>query len=189
MTCRHLPALLITAGRSTVARVLTRLAQSRGLNAVLLIREGSGYSARDGDPGHTASARGSLAEVLRIISEERGFDAILDPVGGANTLPLIDALKPGGRLISYGLLDDSEFPIKVSRLLSKNIIWQGFGIDRWLNHAPAEQLKNAESDLWNLLSEQPDLLPVIGTFPLSRIHEAIQSARAPQEPGKILLVS
>ncbi|MHB8347972.1 MAG: MDR/zinc-dependent alcohol dehydrogenase-like family protein [Acidiferrobacterales bacterium] len=163
--------------------MLTRLAQSRGLNAALLIREGSEYSARGVDSGHTASARGSLAGVLRIISEERGFDAIIDPVGGACTP------GPGGWLISYELLADSEFLIKVSRLLSRNMIWQGFGTDRWLSHAPAELLKNAESDLWNLFSEQPDLLPVIGAFPLSRIHEAIQSASAPQEPGKILLVS
>jgi len=66
---------------------------------------------------------------------------VLDPVGGPDVLALMDALESNGRLISYGIIDDGHITLKASRLLDKNIIWQGFGIDRWLDRGTTEQLR------------------------------------------------
>jgi NADPH:quinone reductase len=102
---------------------------------------------------------------------------------------LIDALKPGGRLISYGVLDDSAFALKASRILYKNMIWQGFGISGWLDTVSQSQLEKAQQELWETLSASPDLMPVIGSFELSRYQEAIRLTRGRPGPGKVLLVN
>lgn len=180
--------LLITAGRSIVARLLTQLARRKGLDASLLVRDGEGYAVLEGDTGQTIAGGKSVAEVLRVVVDSEGrFHAILDAVGGASTLALIDALEPQGRLISYGILDDGEIALKASRILYKNMIWQGFGIDGWLDHASQEELAAAQQELWPMLAEQPALLPVIGGFALSEVQEAIRATHETRRPGKILL--
>lgn len=180
--------ILITAGRSVVARILAKLAKRKGLTATLLVREGSGYSILDGDNGQVIAQETTLAEVLQDVVKNGFFHAILDAVGGSNTLALIDALEPRGRLISYGILDDGDITLKASRLLYKNMMWQGFGIDGWLNNATQDQLGTAQQELWEMLSDHPDLLPVIDSFNLSRIQEAIHTVLETHRPGKVLLV-
>ena len=180
--------LLITAGRSVVARLLTKLAQRKDLHASLLVRDGEGYAALEGDSGQTIANGKSVAEVLQAVVDNQGrFYAILDAVGGANTLALIDALEPRGRLISYGILDDGEITLKASRILYKNMTWQGFGIDGWLDHASQEALTAAQRELWPMLAEYPDLLPVIGRFTLSQVQDAVHAVRTIKRPGKVLL--
>jgi NADPH:quinone reductase-like Zn-dependent oxidoreductase len=186
----HLPKfsrVLITAGLSIVARILVRLAQRKGLRATLLVREGLSYAVLDGDNGQTISKQASVAEALRDVVKDEHFHAILDAVGGSNTLALIDALEPGGRLVSYGILDDSEITFKVSHLLFKNMMWQGFLIDSWLNNATEDQLAAAQKELWEILLEYPDLLPVIDSFSLSQVQEAIHVVQTINRPGKVLL--
>ncbi len=181
--------LLITAGRSVVARLLTRLAQGKGLAATLLAREGDGHVALEGDTGQPIARGKNIAEVLEAIVGRQGrFQAILDAVGGANTLALMDALEPRGRLISYGILDDGEITLKASRILYKNMLWQGFGIDGWLDQASGNEVTAAQQDLWPMLAEQADLLPVIGSFTLPQIHSAINAVRTIKRPGKVLLM-
>lgn len=179
--------VLVTAGRSIVARILAMLAQRKGLKVTLLVRDGSGYSILDGETSQIISSQKSVVEVLHVAISNGHFHAILDAVGGSNTLALIDALEPRGRLISYGILDDAEITLKASRLLYKNMIWQGFGIDGWLNNSTPEQLATAQRELWEILSECPDLLPVIDSFSLSQIHEAINVVRTTKRPGKVLV--
>ncbi|MHB1514020.1 MAG: hypothetical protein ACYCVM_02835 [Acidiferrobacter sp.] len=74
-------------------------------------------------------------------------------------LALIDALEPRGQLISYGVLDDSDITLKASRILYKNMPWQGFGIDGWLDHVAPGELAAAQRALWPILTNKPDLLP------------------------------
>ncbi|MDA8361721.1 MAG: alcohol dehydrogenase catalytic domain-containing protein [Gammaproteobacteria bacterium] len=181
--------LLITAGRSVVTRLLTKLARRQGLHASLLVRDGEGYAVLEGDTGQTIASGKSVAEALQTVVDNQGrFHAILDAVGGANTLALIDALEPRGRLISYGILDDGEITLKASRILYKNMTWQGFGIDGWLDHASQETLTAAQQELWPMLTEHPDLLPVIGRFTLSQVQEAVHAVRTIKRPGKVLLM-
>jgi NADPH:quinone reductase len=181
--------LLITAGRSVIARILTKLSQRKRLKATLLVQEGMGYVAIDTETGQTVSKGISVKETLQGAIAEGRFHAVLDAVGGSATLAIMKALEHRGRLISYGLLDDSPITLYASTLLFKNIIWQGFGIDGWLDNATQGQLATAQEELWGMLSEDPNLLPVIQCFSLSEVKEAIRVVYEMRQPGKVLLVS
>lgn len=61
----------------------------------------------------------------------------------------------------------------------------GFG---WLDHASEEALTAAQRELWPMLAEHPDLLPVIGRFALSQVQEAVRVVRTIKRPGKVLLM-
>ena len=87
-----------------------------------------------------------------------------------------------------GILDDGEITLKASRILYKNMLWQGFGIDGWLDHASQEELAAAQQQLWPMLAEYPDLLPVIGSFTLSQVQDAVRAVRTIKRPGKVLLM-
>jgi NADPH:quinone reductase-like Zn-dependent oxidoreductase len=180
--------ILITAGRSIVASITAKLAQHRELRVTLLVRDGDGYSAIEAEKGGIISSGSSIAATLQEVVGYGRFNAVLDAVGGAATLDLINVLQPRGRLISYGVLDDSSITLKASTLLFKNMYWQGFGLDGWLNNTKPQQLNNAEQELWELLSQEPGLLPVLGSFNLDEVQKAIRASRETRRPGKVLLV-
>jgi len=61
-------------------------------------------------------------------------------------------------------------------------------IDGWLNNATGVQLATAQKELWALLAECPELLPVVASFSLVQVHQAIQAARTTKSTGKVLLI-
>ena len=177
--------MLITAGRSMVARLLTALALSRGIEPYLLVREVAGFRVFAAAGERTLAAGSGVAEALQQVGVT--FHAVLDAVGGPASLALIDAIVPGGRLITYGLLDDTPLTLKSSTLLFKNLYWQGFGVDAWLARTVPGQLTAACDELWTLLGKEPELLPVVARFDLDRVKEAIKTYQTQHQPGKILL--
>ena len=180
--------ILVTAGRSIVARLLTKLAQHKGLTTTLLVRDGDRYAAIN-DNNQLITNGDSVDQTLQEVVRHHGeFHAVLDSVGGSNTVALINSLAPKSRLISYGILSDTDITLKASQILFRNITWQGFGIDGWLDSVSAEELSIAQEQIWNLLSASPDLLPIVGTFDLSNIQQALACVRTSTQPGKVLLV-
>ncbi|MCB1578557.1 MAG: zinc-binding dehydrogenase [Xanthomonadales bacterium] len=176
--------ILLTAGRSQVAGLLARLALQRGHDVSLLVRDRAGFAVLD---ARTLQPAGRQPSVAAALGSSR-FHAILDAVGGSATVDLIEALEARGRLVSYGILDDGEVTLKTSQVLFRNMIWQGFGIDAWLDHASSAQLEHAQRELWNLLDAAPELLPVSGRFSLARVDEAIRMVEAGAQRGKVLLL-
>ena len=189
--CKLAPGarLLITAGRSIVARLLAVLARRQGLKPVLLIRNDDNYVTVDGDDDSVIAQAPSVVQVLEGTLRGDGFNAVLDAVGGIDSLALIDALLPGGRLITYGLLSDTDITLRGSVLLRKNLIWQGFGIDKWISEKAPEGMHDATRELWVMLAEHPNIMPVIGRFPLEQFQEALQAVRNATQPGKVLLTN
>ena len=87
--------LLATAGDSSVARWIAALGAEREMEVILASREEAGWRASTAASGDVHAA--SLAQLLEALTRERGFDAILDPIGGPSTLDLIEACAPGDR--------------------------------------------------------------------------------------------
>jgi NADPH:quinone reductase-like Zn-dependent oxidoreductase len=181
--------LLITAGNSGVARLLTAIALSQGVEPFLLIRENSGSHVVKRSDQHILATGATAQQALHALAGDLRFHGIVDAVGGPSTMALIDVIAPGGHLITYGLLDDAPVTLKSSIVLFKNLRWHGFGIDDWLNRMSLEQLDHAEQALWSLLGNTPELLPVASSFRLDQWPSAIEAWRQNKQPGKILLCS
>lgn len=177
--------LLATAGDSSVARWIAALGAEREMEVILASREEAGWRASTaacGDVVHAAS----LAQLLEALTRERGFDAILDPIGGPSTLDLIEACAPGGSLVSYGVLDDQPFELQASRILYRNLRWSGFGIDLYLDRAGASAMAQARETVWRLMREQPGLTSVAAVHPLREHAAALRDSTRLARRGKVL---
>ncbi|WP_321530243.1 zinc-dependent alcohol dehydrogenase family protein [uncultured Desulfuromonas sp.] len=179
--------LLITAGNSVVARLLTVIALSQGVEPFLLIRENNGSHVVKSSDQRILATGATVQQALQGLPSDLKFQGIVDAVGGPSTLALIEVIAPGGHLITYGLLDDAPITLKSSIVLFKNLRWYGFGVDDWLNRMSSEQLDQAKQALWSLLGNTPELLPVIGSFRLDQWPTAIEAWQQNKQPGKILL--
>lgn len=179
--------LLLTAGRSNVARLTAKLAERRGISANLVARSGPGYSVVDlhgeviGRPGSSISA------ALARAGQEGGFEAIFDPVGGPASLELMDIAATGSVLITYGVLDDRPFETKASTMIYKNLIWRGFGYDRFMSSLDEDMLVPLREELWDLLRIAPDLLPIKATYSLDQVKDAVNASSTGSGQGKVVL--
>jgi NADPH:quinone reductase-like Zn-dependent oxidoreductase len=177
--------ILATAGRSTVVRILAALARRRSLELQRLAREDGGYVLLHGERNEAISRGATVAEALK---GQASFDVVLDAVGGPTTLDLVAATTPGGRLISYGVLDDRPFEFRAATVLYRNLLWQGFGIDAWTASSSPETLTAAMAECWTLLASEPELLPVAARFGLKDFRLALDAQRRGSPAGKVVLL-
>ncbi|TIO78002.1 MAG: hypothetical protein E5X74_05450 [Mesorhizobium sp.] len=175
--------ILLTAARSVVAAVAYQLARKRGMVVERLVRSDNGYRLLDSED-QTLGVGDTVAGAL---DKTAPYNIVLDPVGGPNTLALIERVLPGGTLLSYGVLDDRPIEIKASTLLYKSLRWQGFAISSWLNRASPETLETALRECWALLADHPSKLPVIARYKLEDFRKAMSVARESAGEGKVIL--
>lgn len=134
---------------------------------------------------HVVLADGFLAEV-RKLTEGRGVDVVVDPVGGERFLDSLRSLAREGRLIVVGFTGGGIPVVKTNRLLLTNTTVMGAGTRELWNHDP-ELPGRQWSELMPLLSSGV-LNPVIGTqFALDETASAIRSIDERRAVGKVLV--
>ncbi|MER8384323.1 alcohol dehydrogenase catalytic domain-containing protein [Mesorhizobium sp. M0959] len=176
--------VLLTAARSAVAAVADQLARKRGMIVERLVREKESYRLLDAQ----FQVIGSGATVAAALSTAEPYHLVLDPVGGPDTVSLIERISPGGSLFSYGVLDDRSFEVKASMLLYKSLRWCGFALSGWQRSASRETLANAARECWALLAEHPGTLPVIARYGLENFSFALEHAARSAGEGKVVLI-
>lgn len=133
-------------------------------------------------------AIGLGASIAEALSKVEPYHLVLDPVGGPDTLALIERIAPGGSLFSYGVLDDRPVEVKASTLLYKSLRWQGFAISAWQRNGGRETLAKATRECWALLAEHPGKLPIVARYGLEQFGAAIEHAAKSAGEGKIVLI-
>lgn len=168
--------LAVNAARSNVAMAVRALAAARGVNVADIVRP-----QQEG----TGTARESMAQALLAATRGEPVTAILDAVGGPQLLELLPALRQGGRVVSYGLLERAPVPVHNADLIYRNLTWTGFGIDHWLaiNASKGDAMRR---ELWQAIGTRYLSLPVRARFPLAELYLALRADAAGGE-GKVLL--
>lgn len=177
--------VLATAGRSMVVGLFAHLAERRGIVVERLVRDAGRYRLLDASGEHALAQGDDPADALAKIAP---YDAVIDAVGGPGTLAVIDAIVSGGTLVSYGVLDSRPFEMRAATMLFRNLSWHGFGIAGWLSDSEQSVIARAQRECWEMLARRPDLLPVVGRFPLGDFRMALRKAQESQGQGKVLLV-
>lgn len=176
--------ILYTAANSVVAKQSAYVAAKQGHKPFGLIRGKDGYQLLDLVTKQAMSSTTSITECLEQANID--FDVIIDAVGGEETPSLIQHLKSLGTIVSYGILDSSNFTLPTSTILFKNLTWLGFGIDAWLNQLSNEKLTAIENNLWVCLSENTELAPVSRVFNINEFQVSIENA-VTNKMGKTLI--
>ena len=146
------------------------------------------------EKGQIATAAGAtdvvLAEgfkdVVKELTDGRGVDMVVDPVGGDRFTDSLRSLAPGGRLLVVGFTGGEIPTVKVNRLLLNNVDVVGVGWGAWAGTHPG-----ALTEQWNGLAE---LLtsgklspPEPEVYPLDEAAAAVASLEKRTAKGKVVL--
>lgn len=185
----------VQAGQSVV---ITAASSSAGLAAIQMVNYAGGISiavttsARKRDALLKAGAAHVIAAdeqditsaVLKI-TEGKGADLILDPVGGPLLNKLVAAVASKGKIYVYGALNHEPVQLPTLQLVEKLAVIHGYNASDVL--ADPAKLKAALKFIYEGL-EKGKLKPVIGrTFPFDQVVEATRFLEANTHTGKIVM--
>ena len=134
---------------------------------------------------HVVLADGFLAKV-RELTEGRGVDVVVDPVGGERFTDSLRSLAREGRLLVVGFTGGQIPAAKTSRLLLTNTTVTGAGTRELWNHEP-EMPRRQWDELLPLL-KSGGLKPVIGQqFSMDETAAALRTIEERLATGKVLV--
>ena len=125
-------------------------------------------------------------DAVAALTDGRGVDIVLDPVGGDRFTDSLRSLAPAGRLLVVGFTGGDIPTIKVNRLLLNNVDAVGVGWGAWVLSHPgflAEQWDELEA----LLASGEVSAPQPQVFEMDRAGEAIASLENRSARGKVVL--
>ncbi|MGU3499328.1 NADPH:quinone oxidoreductase family protein [Mycobacterium sp. C31M] len=125
-------------------------------------------------------------DAVKELTDGRGVDIVLDPVGGDRFTDSLRSLAPAGRLLVVGFTGGDIPTVKVNRLLLNNVDTVGVGWGAWAATHPgylAEQWAELEPLLASAAVTAPE--PVI--YPFEQAGAAIASLENRTAVGKVVL--
>jgi NADPH2:quinone reductase len=125
-------------------------------------------------------------DAVKELTDGRGVDVVLDPVGGDRFTDSLRSLAPAGRLLVVGFTGGEIPTVKVNRLLLNNIDVVGVGWGAWTGKHP-----NALAEQWagleELLSSGRLTPPEPVVYPLAEAAAAIASLENRTAKGKVVV--
>jgi NADPH:quinone reductase len=125
-------------------------------------------------------------DAVKALTDGRGVDIVVDPVGGDRFTDSLRSLAPGGRLLVIGFTGGEIPTIKVNRLLLNNVDAVGVGWGSWILSHPG-YLQEQWAELEPLLASGAVSAPEPVVYPLERAAEAIASLEARTAKGKVVV--
>ncbi len=188
----HLEAgetVLIQAGASGVGLAAIQLARAAGASTIIATASGEERLARLLDHGADRVVNYTTAdvvgEVLRI-TEGRGVDLVVDPVGGHTLETSIAVLAYRGRVSWVGRAGREERPPEIWPIMQKNGSLTGVFLGAEFARDPARTRAMIESLIARVAAGE--LTPVIDqVFPLADATKAHQLVESRQAFGRVLL--
>jgi NADPH2:quinone reductase len=178
--------VLIHGAAGGLGIALTQQAKVRGARVIAVASTSDKQQlSRDVGADHVISPDDFLAEV-RSLTDGRGVDMVLDPVGGERFTDSLRALTTRGRLMVLGFTGGSIPTVRVNRLLLTNttiigVAWEGL----------MERSSVSLPDQWSRLYAQVargDLAPVVReVVTFDQAPEAVAALDERQALGKTVV--
>lgn len=125
-------------------------------------------------------------DAVKELTEGRGVDIVVDPVGGDRFTDSLRSLSPGGRLLVVGFTGGDIPTVKVNRLLLNNVDVVGVGWGAWTMRHPG-YLQQQWAELLPLLASGRVSAPEPVVFPLEDAGAAIASLEDRTARGKVVV--
>jgi NADPH:quinone reductase-like Zn-dependent oxidoreductase len=128
----------------------------------------------------------NFKDAVKELTNGRGVDIVVDPVGGDRFTDSLRSLAPAGRLLVLGFTGGEIPTVKVNRLLLNNVDVVGVGWGAWMVSHPG-----AMADQWSevepLLAAGKLLAPKPVVYQLGDAAAAIASLENRTAKGKVVL--
>ncbi|OBK75937.1 NADPH:quinone oxidoreductase family protein [Mycobacterium sp. 1164985.4] len=123
---------------------------------------------------------------VKELTDGRGVDIVVDPVGGDRFTDSLRSLAPGGRLLVVGFTGGEIPTVKVNRLLLNNVDAVGVGWGAWTFTHP-NYLAEQWAELEPLLASGKVSAPQPQVFPFERAADAIAALEDRSAKGKVVV--
>ena len=129
----------------------------------------------------------SFATHIQLLSDGRGVDVILDPVGASYFTDNLHLLNRGGRLVIIGLLGGRQASLPLDRLLMRRLQVIGSVLRSRRACFKAQLIDELTRRVWPLF-EEGTLTPVIDEFiPITDVERAHERMADNDTIGKLVL--
>jgi len=125
-------------------------------------------------------------DAVKELTDGRGVDLVVDPVGGDRFTDSLRSLAPAGRLLVIGFTGGEIPTVKVNRLLLNNIDVVGVGWGAWAGSHPGA-LGEQWDELHQLLAGGRLAAPEPVVYPLDEAATAIAALENRTATGKVVL--
>lgn len=123
---------------------------------------------------------------VKEVTNGRGADIVLDPVGGPGFTDHVRALRTGGRLLVIGFAGGEIPSIRTNWLLLRNLSLIGFDLDVWDEAVPGTARRASEAVA--RLASSGMINPYVGkVYPFEDAAAAIQTLQRRQALGKTVV--
>ncbi|MCH9642311.1 MAG: NADPH:quinone oxidoreductase family protein [Actinomycetia bacterium] len=179
--------VLVHGAAGGIGTSTLRLASAFGASRVIAVvsTEDKVEVARAAGATEVVLAEG-FKDAVKTLTDGRGVDIVVDPVGGDRFTDSLRSLAPAGRLLVIGFTGGEIPTIKVNRLLLNNVDAVGVGWGSWTLSHPG-YLQEQWAELEPLLASGAVSAPQPVVFPLERAAEAIASLEDRTAKGKVVV--
>ncbi|MGW8370159.1 MAG: zinc-dependent alcohol dehydrogenase family protein [Gammaproteobacteria bacterium] len=179
--------IVICAASSSVGLAAIQIANMHGATAIATTTSaGKIDRLREFGAAHVIDVKQeNYLDRIRQICHGRGADVIFDPVGGPMLTQHLEACRPEGWYILYGLLDNRDMMLAAGPLIGKNLHLRGYTVFSLLQDERATVA--AVKSITNGLDEGKLRLHVDRYFTLEETADAHRHMASNRHFGKIII--
>lgn len=178
--------VLVHGAAGGVGTASVQLAKALGARVIAVVSsDAKATVARDAGADDVVQADG-FKDAVQEVTDGRGVDVVVDPVGGDRFTDSLRSLAPEGRLLVIGFTGGEIPTVKVNRLLLNNISVAGVGWGAFVMPRP-EYMQEQWADVLPHI-EAGRLDPLLGArYPLADAAQALVSMDERAALGKVVL--
>jgi NADPH:quinone reductase len=182
-------SLLVHGGSSGIGVAAIQMAKALG--STVYVTAGSNTKCKFcEDLGATKAINyktENFAEVIQLLTNNKGVNVILDMIGGDYTPGNIHSLAEEGRLVMINTMKGKDVQIDLSQVMRKRLIITGSMLRSREIEFKSAIARNLEKHIWPLLASGK-IKPIIhSVFPAENAAEAHQLMESNDHMGKIVL--
>ena len=182
--------VLINAANSAIGLMLVRMLNHLGIKPIAIVRRDNTLQEFEGCKLQRIININNRDDYHSLIEMKHHIkvDAILDCIGGGESLMLSSLLKEHGQFINYGLLSAQPIPPQFW-LERPDINFSYFHLRQWIHSAEKIDIQNKLNEVMQLVYQGIADTKISARFSLNDIHSALNYIQTNEETkkGKILL--
>ena len=181
--------IIQNAANGAVGKLVHKLAQSRGLKVLSLVRRGEAVAELEAlgmTPVLTTGEAGWLERAREILGPD-GARAAIDSIGGAHAGELTELLGYKGTLVAFGSVTGDALVLGTGPVIFKQLSIKGFWGARAIGEFSDAERAKMMGELIALAARGELPLDVDGVYGFGDFADAIAAAQATARKGKVLL--
>ncbi|MDN3203618.1 zinc-dependent alcohol dehydrogenase family protein [Algoriphagus sediminis] len=182
--------LLITAGASAFGKFAIHMAKAKGIQVACTVRHDAQKEVLQ-RLGADLVVNSENEKVQKVIMEKtgEGVSVVFDAVGGVLGARALASLKPGGKMMVFGLLSLENIPMNSGLLIFRNLKIEGFWLTTYMESMSASERAKAFQEVFGFLIQNSEKVDVTAKYPLEDFKSALEAYETAGRNGKILIVS